>query len=125
MSKEKTPTILIVDDEKINLIYLSAIVKRLEGYKPDILIAKNGKEAVDQCRDNKIDLILMDRQMPVMDGLEATRKIKSLNPEIIIIAQTAFSTAQDKALAFESGCDDFISKPINKEDLFKIIKNYI
>jgi len=125
MKKEKTPTILIVDDEKINIIYLNTIVKRIDGFTPNILIARNGKEAVDQCRDNEIDLILMDIRMPEMDGLEATKKIKSFKPGIIIIVQTAFSTAQDRALAFESGCDDFISKPINKEELFKKIKSYI
>jgi len=125
MNKGKNPTILIVDDEKINLLYLNAIVKRIDGYMPEILTAINGKEAIDICINNKIDLVLMDIRMPVMDGLEATREIKSFNPDIIVIVQTAFSTPQDKALAFDSGCNDFITKPINREELYSMIKNYI
>jgi CheY-like chemotaxis protein len=67
----------------------------------------------------------MDLKMPVMNGLEATQKIKSKFPDLPVIAQTAYSTDDDKDLALEYGCDDFISKPIKKESLFKLINKYL
>ena len=118
-------TILIAEDEKINLFYLQILVNKISDYTLNVLVAKNGKEAVDLCRENHIDLILMDIKMPVMDGLEATKIIKTFKPDVIIIAQTAYFTSTDKIIAMESGCDDFISKPINKEEFYSLIKKYL
>jgi len=118
-------TILIAEDEKINLFYLKILVNKISDYTPNILIARNGKEAVDLSRENHIDLILMDIKMPVMDGIEATRIIKTFKPDVKIIAQTAYFTSTDKITAMESGCDDFISKPINKEEFYSLMKKYL
>jgi len=86
--------------------------------------AINGKEAVELASKNCYDLILMDLEMPIMDGFEASQKIKQQFPNLLIIAQTAL-IYEDKERALESGCDDFISKPFYKDDLLKIINKLI
>ena len=115
-------TILIAEDEEINYMYLSEILR--DRFKT--IHAKNGKEAIDlSLKSNNIDLILMDIKMPDMDGHQATRIIKENNPRIPIIAQTAYSSIFDKKLSLQSGCDDFISKPINKDELLDMIDRYL
>lgn len=102
-------TIMIVEDDTINYKFLEV------GLKPTnvkILWAKTGVEAVDMFKENKIDLILMDIQLPVMDGLEATTKIKKLNKDVPVIAQTAFALSIEKEQIFSAGCDDYMAKPI-------------
>lgn len=119
-------TILVAEDEEVNYLYLEVLFEdEMKGnYK--LIHAINGVEAVDICTQNKnIDLVLMDIKMPIMNGHEATEKIKSLCPDIPIIAQTAYSTEFDKKLALKHGCDDFISKPLNKEKLIYLINKYL
>ncbi|HCE58063.1 MAG TPA: hybrid sensor histidine kinase/response regulator, partial [Prolixibacteraceae bacterium] len=72
-----------------------------------------------------VDLILMDIRMPVMNGLEATRKIREFNSTIVIIAQTAFALLGDKEIALAAGCNDYVSKPIKKTELIQKIKEYV
>lgn len=116
-------TILIVEDDVSSLEFLKII---LEKSKINILSAINGVEAIKCCKSNDgIDLVLMDINMPVMDGYIATRKIKKFRPNLPIIAQTAYAIFGDREKALAAGCDDYISKPIKKEILHKIIKNYI
>ncbi|OFY70138.1 MAG: hypothetical protein A2Y71_12360 [Bacteroidetes bacterium RBG_13_42_15] len=67
----------------------------------------------------------MDLKIPVMDGLEATREIKKLRPELPVIAETAYASAHDRQRSLDMGCDDFISKPISKELLMGIIRRFI
>jgi len=115
--------ILVVEDIDLNFLYISELLKST-GTK--ILHAINGKDAVDRCqKDANIDLVLMDIYMPIMNGYEATRQIKSLRPELPIIAQTAYAMAEDRKRAIEAGCDDFIAKPIGKEELLSKIDNYL
>ncbi len=73
----------------------------------------------------KIDFVLMDLKMPVMNGFEATKQIKEFRPELPVIAQTAYSTTADENKAIAAGCDDFISKPISKEVLVSKINKYL
>ena len=83
-------------------------------------------EAIEACKKNPdIDLILMDIRMPVMNGHEATRIIREFNKEVIIIAQTAFALAGDREIAIEAGCNDYLTKPIDKAELLAIIDQYI
>jgi PAS domain S-box-containing protein len=118
-------TVLVVEDEEVNYLYLETVFRLDEITKYKIIHAMNGKEAVDMCLANKdIQLVLMDLKMPVMNGFEATKKIKAAFPDLPVIAQTAYSSEADKQLAFESGCDDFISKPINRMTLFSILNKY-
>ncbi len=123
--KVKNYTVLIVEDEEVNLLYLDAILRNY-GLNMSVLHAKNGREAIKICENNQnIDLILMDIKMPVMDGLEATKRIKKFRSDIKIIAQTAYTGAEEKKQASIVGCDDFISKPIAQESINRIMEKYL
>ena len=114
--------ILIVEDDETSEMYLRSIIKLLS---KELLIAETGLEAIEVCRNyTDIDLILMDIQMPEMGGYEATRQIREFNKDVIIIAQTAFALTGDRELAIEAGCNDYISKPINKTKLLALIGQY-
>jgi signal transduction histidine kinase/ActR/RegA family two-component response regulator len=115
--------ILVVEDDKFNFLYLKEILKDLN---PELFHAKNGIEAVDIFTKNKdIDIILMDLKMPEMDGYQASRIIRSLNPDIPIIAVTAFAMEEDRKLASPIDFNDYIVKPFNKDTLFSIIESYV
>lgn len=119
-------TFLIVEDEEINFMFIEILL--LEKLKIDcrIIHALNGKKAVEICEDNAdIDLVLMDLKMPIMNGFEATKLIKELRPNLPIIAQSAYTSDEDRKKAKDAGCDDFISKPIKKETLSNSINNFI
>lgn len=118
----KTPTILIAEDEESNFWFLEAVLEK-QNFK--ILHAENGKEAVNMFQNNDVDLILMDFNMPVMNGIEATIEIRKLNQKISIIALTAYAMAEDKEKAEEVGCNDFLSKPIKKELLLDTINYHL
>lgn len=116
-SKSELKTILIVEDDASSFEFLKIILSK-HGYKH--LWAKEGESAVEMCKENaSIDLVLMDINMPVLNGYDATKIIKSFKPELPIIAQTAFSIMGDRQKSLDSGCDDYISKPIDKELLFE------
>jgi signal transduction histidine kinase/ActR/RegA family two-component response regulator len=113
-------TILIAEDEEISLILIKQMVSKIS---KRIIFAKNGIQAVEACRNNPdIDLVLMDLRMPEMDGYEAIIQIRKFNRKVPIIAQTAFVMAEERVLAFKAGCNDFISKPLKKEELLAIIQ---
>lgn len=114
--------ILIAEDDEVSQIMIS---KYVSSFGKVIFIANTGKEAVTYCRNNEdVDLILMDIKMPEMDGYEATRQIREFNKDIVIIAQTAYALLGDKEKALVAGCNDYISKPIKKEELHILIKKY-
>ena len=114
--------ILAVDDNKISRLLISAILK--ENSKA-LLEASTGIEAVDISRNNAdIDLILMDIQMPGLNGYEATRQIREFNTDVIIIAQSAFGLSDDREKAILAGCNDYISKPFVKVELLALINKY-
>jgi two-component system cell cycle response regulator DivK len=112
--------VLITEDEEVNFYYLKTIFKKTEAR---IIRAKNGKEAVEIIEEHKgdIDLVLMDLNMPVMDGYEAMRIIKSQHPEIPIIAQTAYTLSEDRNKCMQAGFNDYIAKPINRLALFRLV----
>ncbi len=114
--------LLIAEDMDNNYILAYKLLK--DDF--NITRARNGEEAVEYAVTQSPDYILMDMKMPVMDGLEATRKIREFNKNIPIIALTAYVFDTDKNIAVESGCSGFLAKPLNREHLFselKIIKN--
>ena len=116
-------TILIAEDEEVNFIYLQTA---LSGTNVNVLRACNGQDAVDIAKVNpNIDLILMDIKMPKMNGIEATRAIKSFRSDIIIIAQTAFAMEEDRKNCFTVGVDDFIAKPVRYKLLFDTLDKYL
>lgn len=115
---------LIAEDEEVNFLFLEALLLSFDiDFK--IFHAKNGIEAVELSKKYNFDIILMDIKMPEMNGYDATGIIKKLFPELPIIAQTAYSTIDDIQLALDAGCDDFISKPIDKNKMLKILSKYI
>jgi PAS domain S-box-containing protein len=118
--------VLIVEDEETNYLYLETLLDDEIDFNFKIHHAKNGQEAVEICKNNlKIDFILMDLKMPIMNGFEATTRIKEFRPDVPIVAQTAYSTKEDKEKAIDAGCNDFISKPISIDTLNKIINKYL
>jgi len=109
-------TVLIAEDDETSFSFLDAL---LTSKGMTCIRVNDGAEAVAYCKENnKIDLLLMDINMPNMNGILATEQIKKIRPEIPIIAQTAFAIEGDKEKILAAGCDNYISKPINKHDLF-------
>lgn len=114
--------VLIAEDDDTSQMLISKSVRSIS---KEILKAKTGIEAVEICRTNPdVDLILMDIQMPEMDGYTATRKIREFNANVKIIAQTAYALTGDKEKAINAGCDNYITKPISKDHLLKMIYEY-
>ncbi|MDD2281373.1 MAG: response regulator, partial [Bacteroidales bacterium] len=115
--------LLLAEDDDPSFLLLKAMLRKTG---IEIIRAKNGIEAVSLSRsESDISLILMDINMPEMNGYEATKIIKAEKPYIPVIAQTAYSISGDKERTIESGCDDYISKPIKKQELFRLIQKYI
>jgi signal transduction histidine kinase/CheY-like chemotaxis protein len=118
----KNLKILVTEDDSISRML---ILKVLKPFAQKILTAQTGVEAVEICRNNPdLDLILMDIQMPLMNGYEATKEIRKFNTAVIILAQTAFALEGDKLKTMEVGCNGYISKPIKKEELSVLLQHY-
>ena len=116
--------ILLVEDNEMNRDMLS---RRLEKRKYDVTIAVDGHEGVEMAKSESPDLILMDLSLPVIDGWEATRRIKA-NPElrsIPIIALTAHAMSADREKALEAGCDDYETKPVDLPSLLATIERLL
>ncbi|MCF2518738.1 hybrid sensor histidine kinase/response regulator [Dyadobacter sp. CY351] len=112
--------ILVAEDNKVNQIVIMNVLAKL-GYHAELVI--DGLEAVNRNEQKAFDLILMDVQMPVMDGLEATRKIRTENPtRPYIIAMTANALQEDRKRCAAAGMDNYISKPVDLEDLMAMLK---
>lgn len=117
------PTILVAEDEDLNVLYTKRIFKA----KPfNVLYARNGSEAVELVKENPaITIVLMDIKMPVMDGLEATRLIKTMRPDIKIIAVTAYAANDDRHMCLNAGCDDYITKPFKPAEIFTFVNRWL
>jgi signal transduction histidine kinase/CheY-like chemotaxis protein len=115
--------ILVAEDDSISLKFISKILKI---FGENLLIARNGFEAVNICKKHPdIDIILMDIQMPVMNGYEAIKKIREFNQDVIIITQSAFVFTDEAEKAIEIGGNGYISKPINKHQLIDHINKQV
>jgi len=115
--------ILIAEDDETSEELLSITVRKLG---KEIIKAKTGTKAVEACQNNPdIDLVLMDIDMPEMDGYEATRQIRDFNKDVIIIAQTAYGLKGDREKAIAAGCNDYITKPIKKDELLEKIEKIL
>ncbi len=115
-------TVLIAEDDEGSAMLIAMAVK---GFSKKIIKARTGIEAVEACRNNPdIDLVLMDIKMPDMDGFEATRQIRQFNKEVIIIAQTAYALTGDREKTLATGCNDYIAKPIQKDQFMALIDKY-
>ena len=117
-------TILLVEDNEMNLDMLS---RRLERRGYVVLIAVDGMQGVELCRAQIPDLVLMDMSLPIMDGWEATRRIKA-DPQtahIPIIALTAHAIAGDRERCLAAGCDEYESKPVKFPNLLEKIEAFV
>lgn len=119
----KSANILVVEDEEINYHYIKEVFKN---QNITVERAKNGLQAVEKIRNKeKYDLILMDIRMPAMDGYQATKRIREIDAEVPIIAQTAFVMNENKYDALKAGCNDYIGKPIKQTELLMLVEKYI
>ena len=115
--------VLIVEDNETSRYYFEAALKKL---KADTIWAKNGKEGIDLFKANEqINLVLMDLNMPEMDGFEATKIMKSIRPEIPVIVQSAYILSGEENRSFEAGCDEFLAKPIRLNRLIDSISKHL
>lgn len=119
---EYRPLILVAEDDDSNFKLIKAII----GKKYDIIWAKNGQEMVESFKANKTNAaaVLMDIKMPIMNGLEATRIIRKLSPEIPIVMQTAYAFNSDKESALEAGATEVLVKPITLSALRSCLSKY-
>ena len=116
-------TILIVEDNPENSALLSEYTTLNGG---EVLVTAKGKDAIDICRINpNIDLIFMDIRLPDISGVEATKYIKEILPDIPVIAQTAYASTDDMEMCLKAGCDDYIAKPIEMKTFYRIVSKYI
>ena len=123
LTKIKKLKILIAEDDTASERLLAI---QLKFFTKELLKVTTGKDAIKTCYENPdIDLILMDIQMPEMNGYEAVIKIRETNKDVIIIAQTAYGLTGDREKAIEAGCNDYISKPLNFVSLKEIIQKYL
>ncbi|OYT17610.1 MAG: hypothetical protein B7C24_01790 [Bacteroidetes bacterium 4572_77] len=123
IDNSKKLNLLIADDDEAFRVYLQTLVY---SKCKKIFMATNGIEVVEKCKNNAdIDLILLDIKMPGLDGYEAAREIRSFNKNVIIFAQTAYALTGNREKALEAGCNEYITKPITKKVLFKLIQKHL
>ncbi len=115
--------ILVAEDEETNFLFINELIEETGA---TIIHAENGKEAVTLFNDiDDIGIILMDIKMPLMDGITATKLIKEVNPDVPVIAITAYAMSGDKEKCINAGCDDYLSKPIRRTELLDLISFYL
>jgi two-component system, cell cycle response regulator DivK len=114
-------TILIVEDTELNVDLLTQLLE--DDY--NLLVARDGAQGVSMALEQKPDLILMDISLPVMDGYSATRKIRETQPATPIIGLSAHAMNGDAQKAKESGCNDYLTKPVDEELLLKKLKEHL
>ena len=118
----KNLKILVADDDETSGLL---IIEMIDRNKNEILYVTSGDQAVEHCRQNPdLDLVLMDIKMPGITGYEATHQIRQFNKDVVIIAQTAYGLSGDREKAIASGCTDYISKPINRNEFQRKIQSY-
>ncbi|MCG8343272.1 MAG: PAS domain S-box protein [Chlorobiales bacterium] len=116
-------TILVVDDNSISRLLLKGV---LSGQQVRVILAENGREAVEKVeQEPDIRVVLMDMKMPVMNGYEATSRIKEIRPDLPVIAQTAFADPEERETAKAAGCDVVLAKPINSEELLAEVQRRV
>lgn len=111
--------ILVAEDNDSNYLLMTYILRNHYEFER----AKNGQEAIDKADD--VDMILMDLRMPIKDGLQATREIRVMHPDLPIVALTANAFESDREHSLEAGCNDFLAKPVSHDTCLKMIEKYI
>jgi signal transduction histidine kinase/CheY-like chemotaxis protein len=125
IEKQKKQTILIVENDEVNYLYIEALIHSFE-FDVNVIHVKNGMEAIEECKNNiDICIVLMDWKKPISECIEATKTIKKICTDLAVIIHTVYATEENKKIANGVGCDGFISKPIDKENLKTMINKYI
>ena len=114
-------TILIVEDTELNIDLMTQLLE--DDY--NLLVARDGEQGVNMAQQNQPDLILMDISLPVMDGYEAIRQIRSTMSSVPIIGLSAHAMSGDADRAKEAGCNDYLTKPVNEDLLIEKLKEYL
>ena len=113
--------VLVVEDNEISYKLIYAVLNQVN---TNIVRASNGKEAIEACINNEdFDLVLMDMQMPEVDGLEATRRIKQIRPQLPIVATTANTYDENYLACKQAGCDGFLTKPLQFRKMFELMQS--
>lgn len=116
-------TILVVEDEEINRFFFKTA---LQFTNANLLFAENGREGIEIALHNQqVDCVLMDIRLPEIDGYQATKAIKDQRGNLPIIVQTAYALSNERLKAIQSGCDEFLPKPIKIETLYHVLKKYL
>ena len=115
------PVLLIAEDTDSNYLLLSLMLKK----EYEVIRASNGEEAVRLCEQLQPDAVLMDIQMPVMDGLKATRQIRGTGSHVPIIAVTAYAYDRDRQKALEAGCNEYLAKPLTGDTLRQTLRRLL
>ncbi|MDP3461795.1 MAG: PAS domain S-box protein [Bacteroidales bacterium] len=129
LSKKDKPakaikTVLLAEDEESNYLVMALTISKIADV--EVVPAVNGIEAVDMVKNRPdIGLVLMDIRMPLMDGLEATKLIKAMRPDLPVIAITAYGNSGDERRVRASGCDDYLAKPVKRAQLERMLGKYI
>jgi len=119
----KGKTILIAEDEIVNYMFLEVLFEETGAILKHV---SDGRQAIDAVRDiPDIHIVLMDIKMPNINGLEATRQIKAMRPQLPVIAQTAYAMQDDEYKALQAGCNDYVSKPIDANKLIGLMRKYL
>ncbi len=115
-------TALMVEDDPVNMRFLTVLLLKTN---INLLYASDGREAVEMAKTSPVDVVLMDMNLPVMDGYEATRQIKRFKPELPVIAQTAHAMNDDRDNCLNAGCDEYMTKPIDKYRMYSLIEQFL
>ena len=118
----KGKRVLVVED---NADLQVLLLKLLGSVGVSTHISNNGREAIDAIKDNEFDLVLMDIQLPIINGYEATAAIRAQGKNIPIIAITAHAMEEERSKCLEAGCDDYLAKPIARKDLLSMLHRWI
>jgi len=114
--------VLVVEDNEMSFKLILAVLSRV---KVEVIHASNGRQAIEMCRSNPyLDLVLMDLQLPEVNGFEATREIRGMCPDLPVIATTANTFDEDEAACREAGFAAYISKPLQFKKLFELMQSF-
>jgi CheY-like chemotaxis protein len=114
--------ILVIEDDPTSREFINEVLKPTEA---ELIFSEDGEKGLQKYKEQDIDLILMDIRLPGEDGIEITRKIRQRDNDIRIIAQTAYAMSEDRKKCMDAGADDYISKPIDPDDLMTIMNQHV
>jgi len=124
---DQRKTVLLVEDDSISAFLMEELLQNFHHNKSmiDYNHVISGHEAIDFCKDNKVDLVLMDIKLGDSNGIDISRQIKKTKPHLAIVAQSAYCSDDIKKEAYEVGCNDYLTKPISLKEFENILDKYL